>query len=341
MKKSILILLAVTAFFTFSTGDSFAESIMFDRDNNLNRSAFPDMADYSPEKKTDTTTNSTDIPVQPAIWPFSGKDEDDSEQVKQKSTRKAFFLSLLLPGLGETYVGSKRGLIFMFVEAFSWWTYISNTNEGKDLEDDFKLFANANWTYYYNDPADADKYSYWEWLKRTYKMNEFSGGEMQSDEYLKPTDYDEINAHVDKMKDSTGSSVHNLPSTKTQQYYEMIGKYDQFVYGWEDIGDHNSSLVDENKIPNGKYDENTQEIKSPIRIKYMDLRAQSNNKLYDGQRGIHLMIINRVLSAIDAGRLAYHHNKKLESDLSMIRVRVAQKHIIDHNVPMFVVSKKF
>ena len=73
----------------------------------------------------------------------------------------------------------------------------------------------------------------------------------------------------------------------------------------------------------------------------MDLRAQSNNKLYDGQRGIHLMIINRVLSAIDAGRLAYHHNKKLESDLSMIRVRVAQKHIIDHNVPMLVVSKKF
>ncbi|HDY87344.1 MAG TPA: hypothetical protein ENH82_04410, partial [bacterium] len=113
MKKSILILLAATAFFTFSTGDSFAESIMFNRDNNLNCSVFPDMADYSPEKKTDTTDNSTDIPVQPAIWPFSGKDEDDSEQVKQKSTRKAFFLSLLLPGLGETYVGSKRGIIFM------------------------------------------------------------------------------------------------------------------------------------------------------------------------------------------------------------------------------------
>ncbi len=29
--------------------------------------------------------------------------------------------------------------------------------------------------------------------------------------------------------------THSLPSTKTQQYYEMVGKYLQFVYGWKDI----------------------------------------------------------------------------------------------------------
>jgi len=78
-----------------------------------------------------------------------------------------------------------------------------------------------------------------------------------------------------------------------------------------------------------------------LRNTYEDMRDDSNKKLKTGQSGIHLMLINRVLSAIDAARLAYHHNEKIDSELSMVRIRLEQKQIIDHKVPMIVVTKKF
>jgi hypothetical protein len=58
-----------------------------------------------------------------------------------------------------------------------------------------------------------------------------------------------IVSDADEYINDKGDSVsftHHLPATKTQQYYEMIGKYDQFRYGWSDtdylIGKDNSPL---------------------------------------------------------------------------------------------------
>jgi len=344
MKKTIVIAIAFAIINVF-TPDIYAETIMTDKNNNINNIYFPDLTGYSLREKSEETANSSDINIQQAIWPFTGKNESESIRIKPKSTRKAFFLSLLLPGLGETYVGSKRNLIFFGIEALSWWMYISNTNEGKNLEDKFEGFADKYWHYF--DTTDSEgntlSYNYWEWLKRKYEMNEFSYGQniMNPEDYYEPTDYAEINEHI--KNNPKEESVHSLPSTKTQQYYEMIGKYDQFVYGWEDIDNHNlnPSLNDENGEPTYKYDEDTSIIKSPLRTEYMGIRGDSNDKLSAGQRGIHLMMINRIVSAIDAARLAYHHNKGLDSDLSMVRIQFVQKHIIDHKVPMLIFTKKF
>ena len=32
--------------------------------------------------------------------------------------------------------------------------------------------------------------------------------------------------------------THSLPETRSDDYYKMIGMYDQFVYGWDDVHDH-------------------------------------------------------------------------------------------------------
>ena len=130
--------------------------------------------------------------------------------------------------------------------------------------------------------------------------------------------------------------THSLPSTKTQQYYEMIGKYPQFVYGWKDITQYNTTLAD-----SSNYDENIREIKSAMRTKYMSMRHDSNSNLKMGMNGVSLLIVNRVISAIDAARIAYHRNKSMESELSMVRVNLVQKYILDHEVSMLTVSKKF
>jgi len=284
-------------------------------------------------------SSQTDQSLTPSIWPF-GKKDDDAPAVKPKSTRKAFFLSLILPGLGEAYVGSKRSLAFLGVEAVSWWIYSSYTKKGKDKEDDFRLYADTYWHYsdVFDSEGDTLDYDYFRWLKFHFNEIGILPGDLSSnnhaliDSLLKLT-VDNENSNI------SGHAVHNLPPTKTQQYYEMIGKYKQFSYGWEDIEDHTPTIRQgDGSI---KFDEGLSNIVSPMRLHYEDLRDDSNQKIRTGQRGIHLMIINRVVSAIDAARMAYSHNKKMDSELSQIRIQFVQKHIIDNKVPMLIISKKF
>ncbi len=316
--------------------------------------AFPDLSEKSEHQISLDDACETEPVLKTAVWPFSKKDETGSSEVKLKSTRKAFFLSFLLPGLGETYVGSKRGILFLGIEAFSWWVYMSNTNKGNDLEADFQRFANTHW--HYTDPKDSGgadlDHNYWKWLQKRFQ-------ETNQSYDINPYDYKLINEQLKKAEQNSnsairGHSIHNMPSSKTQQYYEMIGKYPQFVYGWEDIDDtiyvedEEGNQIEKLINPTIKHDDGTikfdvaiQDIKSPMRSKYEDMRDDSNKKLKAGQRGIHYMLINRVISGIHAARLAYHHNKKLESELSRIDIYFTEKYVIDNRVPMLMFSKKF
>ncbi|MFC1539395.1 hypothetical protein ACFL6H_08220 [Candidatus Latescibacterota bacterium] len=322
-----------------------ADSIMLIDNNSTNKTIFPDLSE-NPNKEmqydliieknispriisSEYRKINQDMKADQAIWPFSRK-EESSTRLKPKSTRKAFFLSLLMPGLGETYVGSKRGLIFMASEIFAWYVYLTNTNEGKDLETQYIQFAENYWHYENNIHSDGSGlyYNYWDWLVNVYEIDET---EVSFDDYIK----------IKEIVEDGGAS-HSLPPTKDQQYYEMIGKYDHFVYGWEDIIDNNPSLSDEG-VPNETYvpSGETGSIESPLRLEYMGIRGKSNDKLKAGQNGIYIMLLNRIISAIDAGRLAYHHNQKLETDLSKVRIHFTEKYIIDHKVPMIILTKKF
>ena len=289
--------------------------------------AFPDMSDESSDEALYSDAAGNDVKVNQAIWPFGKKDEDSSRK-KPKSTRKAFFLSLLVPGLGETYVGSKRGLLFLGVEAVAWWMYITNTNDGYDIEAEFRAFANDNW-HYIDDPDDPLGHSYWDWLLEKKYV---------SDDTVRPDDYEKINK---ELYDNADISVHHYSGQGSQQDYEMVGKYPQFVYGWSDIVANNSALRDGSGKFNNNFDENIENVESPLRMKYEDMRHESNKSLKAGQRGIHIMIVNRILSAIDAGRLAFRHNKNIESELSSVRMKLVQKKILDNNVTMLTLTKKF
>jgi hypothetical protein len=67
---------------------------------------------------------------------FGGKKEG------LKSGTKAALLSLLLPGAGEIYGGSKtKGKIFMFSEVSLWAGFFAFRTYGDWLEDDYKVYA--------------------------------------------------------------------------------------------------------------------------------------------------------------------------------------------------------
>lgn len=340
--KHIFPLTGMFVILLFFTAGVNADTIMnnhYDSAKVFSANSFPDMTHRSDVENAIETAQETETIHHFSIWPFGKKDDDDSTEFKPKSTRKAFFLSFLLPGLGEAYVGSKRGFLFAGIEIAAWWLYLTNTRKGEDMEADFHDFANLNW--HFTDIVDSQgddlDFNYWKWIQ-------FHLREVGYPDDIDPFEHSVVDSlmeeTVKKSKSSIfGHSVHNLPSKKTQQYYEMIGKYPQFVYGWEDIESLNPTIrQDEGTI---KFDENIRNIKSQLRNEYEDMRYDSNQKLKAGQRGIYIMLFNRVFSAIDAARLAYHHNKKLDSDLSSVRIQFVQKHIIDNEVPMIMVTKKF
>ncbi|MBN1351785.1 hypothetical protein JXJ21_20400 [candidate division KSB1 bacterium] len=176
-----------------------------------------------------------------------------------KSPKRALLFSSLIPGLGEFYSKAYiKSAVFVCAEVALWIAYSNYIKEGDRIEDEFKLFADQNWDY--------DRYAVW------------------------------ISEHADIEK------THEIPFNsdvqtkeninKTQQYYEMIGKYDQFFYGWED------ALYDEYGKRKG------------LRMDYMDLREDSNKELKKATTMVSLVIMNHLVSAVDAAWSAIVYNKK-------------------------------
>ena len=72
----------------------------------------------------------------------------------EKSHKKAFFMSLLVPGWGEYYSGAKyRAAGFLGAEALTWLAWASWRSKGADLREEFRVFADQNW----------DEYRYRQW----------------------------------------------------------------------------------------------------------------------------------------------------------------------------------
>ncbi|NUO82030.1 hypothetical protein HUU05_18310 [candidate division KSB1 bacterium] len=125
----------------------------------------------------------------------------------QRSVKKAFLFSAIVPGSGELYNRSYlSAMAFLGVEVGAWLLYAKFTGRGNELTDEFELYANAHW----------DEQRYWESLARD------SGGRCSASDRACLEDYERE------------SFSHFLPRTKNQTYYENIGKYDQFNAGWDD-----------------------------------------------------------------------------------------------------------
>ncbi len=70
----------------------------------------------------------------------------ENEDLEPKSPTKALLMSAALPGLGELYVGSPRGYIFMGVEAATWITYAAYHSSSNDKEDEMFSYADRHFS---------------------------------------------------------------------------------------------------------------------------------------------------------------------------------------------------
>jgi hypothetical protein len=215
---------------------------------------------------------------------------------KSKSTSKGFLLSMLLPGAGEYYAESKlKAGIFLSLEALFWTGYLSYHNKAGNKENEYKNFADLNWS------------------EQAYKDSMLT---------IYGVDIDTISTGTKLISDyDSVVIVEHLPDSKTQQYYEMVGKYDQFRYGWDDF-DRTNFLT-------------------PHRNFYLNLRDDSN-KLFDNARYTLIAIIgNHILSAFDAVWSVKTYNKK-EGGFSQFNMKLRLVEEYDRNLsPRILLTYKF
>lgn len=191
---------------------------------------------------------------------------------KRLSPGKAFAMSLVVPGLGQFYSGSKvKAAGFLALDVTSWLMHFKYRSDGNDLTDKFNAFADLYWA----------QTRYEEYLSKAYNGK---------------TDDDSI----------TATEVsHHLPDTKTQQYYEMIGKYDQFSWGWDDARLRDSSIDQFTTMfpavaSNIPYSEH--------RLEYEIMRDDANKKFDASDKWLIVSLANHIISAFDALISAKRHN---------------------------------
>lgn len=203
----------------------------------------------------------------------------------KKSPVLAGLFSLVIPGTGELYSGSYwlAGL-FAALEGAGWYFNASQTGKGDDKTAEFEVYADQHWS--------AVKYA--EWLNANAKN--FPGGEnavqidINSDESLphwQRVNWDQM--HETEM--AIPQFSHKLPPHGDQQYFELIGKYNQYSYGWDDktSGDY--------WYPSARFEY------------YSGLRGDANSFYDTADTILNLIILNHVLSAIDAAWAAARFNQ--------------------------------
>jgi len=204
-----------------------------------------------------------------------------TSEVKHKSPYLAAGLSLILPGLGEYYVGDQiwRGIIFTSLDAVLWYGHYTYLARGDDSTAAFQAFADTNWL--------STKYSD--------SLNMLLGEIHRDYRIYDGNDFSQINRAEDTLAQSNISRVpmsHRLPPRGSQQYYELISKYIQFTYGWRDAYDD---------VPEH----------SAMYQQHATMRANMNAQYETADYFLFGLILNRVLSAIDAVLLTKDHNSAI------------------------------
>jgi hypothetical protein len=201
----------------------------------------------------------------------------------------------VVPGAGEYYNGQKiRAGAFLAVDALLWTGYFIYHKKGSNREDEYEAFANDNYTW-------QNFIIAWDQLPEEDKTT-----------YSHRMPWDEAS---------------NQPNFN-HEYYENIGKYDQFQVGWNDI-DYSPWDIRDTTEAGG--------IMSPLRSEYLDMRKQANDYFSNATTAAMISIANHVISAFDAAIGAKRFNKGGKQ----YSLNLKTKNIDGKTTPFLTLTAKF
>jgi len=208
--------------------------------------------------------------------------------------------SLAIPGAGQlrTEQYTKAAVFFSAEIALIVYAVVSNNNGDKKTTE-FQAYAEAHWS--------AERYARWivNYGGADYKPTDVSHIDISA--VKNNHDFSTINEWESGLH-TTGFS-HQLPVYQSQQYYELIGKYHQFKFGWDTYPDLNNDGVPDSD--GGSYDNL---LSSEKQFKnYAVERGKANDYYYAASFAASALVINHVLSAADAFFSTNSYNKEISA----------------------------
>ncbi len=263
----------------------------------------------------------------------------DELKGRYKNPRKALFLSLLVPGVGQMYVGGStatyvRGGVYMALEVLMWsgWGYFSIHKYNQQV-DKYKNFAKNHYSIGRYEVAMRELYNTGGSLYGSEFANRYMGTRKSFCEaiygnatyggcYSEGLLFDKDTKHAGNFvngynldeKITLRDEIKGVKGfDKESEVFQLISE-SSYVLGWDDVtgaavvssldlSDPNSETVSLGESDNLK--------------KYRSMRSKANDYADMQAWFIGGLILNHIVSAVDAALTANAHNKVLyEEDVS-------------------------
>ena len=206
-----------------------------------------------------------------------------------ENSNDAMMRSFLIPGWGQ--IKNKDPLwkpaIFLGVELLGIYSFYNYDKKAELVRYDFESFADQHWTLetWYNNTKKIFPNKWKEILIGTHKLElNINGNYYYSDELV---------SLLEK---------HQWPNIKVirdRDFYENIGKYDQFVGGWDDPYD--DPFDQKGKWYTFKKGSYESIILTDQKDYYRGLRDESNALKHYAKYAVSIVMINHLFSGIEAG----------------------------------------
>ena len=210
------------------------------------------------------------------------------DSLLQPLPTKAMFKSLLIPGWGQYQNKDDiwKTVAFISVEIAGIISSIQLTNKAENIRHDFEKYGDEHWTLerWYNNSRLIFPNNWKNILVGTHKLSLNINGNY----YFT----DELSNLIEIYR------WNDISVIRDRDFYENIGKYDQFVGGWDDKYDNPFD---------GKgnwYTIQKENVESIILTKnknyYRELRHESNQLKHYSRYAVTTIMFNHIISGLDA-----------------------------------------
>jgi len=228
---------------------------------------------------------------------FEIDDSTTSIVFKKRSPMLAAGMSVILPGAGQFYNEDYwKTAIFAVIEVAAIYTAVSYNSKGDDQTTSYENFANSadGWT--------VDKYANWSVDNATRLNPEIPEGDPILDIF--DSDGEVVWNKLNDLETTIGGYYsHRLAPYNDQQYYEMIGKYQQFNPGWDDF--------------NYDDDYNYGDPLTPTFLWYADERGKANSYYDTSNLAVKILVANHIISAVEAALASNSYNRSFNAEVKL------------------------
>ena len=224
-------------------------------------------------------------------------ENETSVVIKKKPPILAAGLSAIIPGAGQFYNDDYwKSAIFVVVEVATIITAISYNTKGNDQTKSYQNFANSEKGW------NVNKYAHWSVDNASRINSEIKEGNPILNIF--DSNGDVVWNKLNSLETKIGSWYsHQLAPFDDQQYYEMIGKYQQFNPGWADFNYSDAYTYGDPLTKTFLW--------------YADERGEANSYYDISNLAVKILVANHIISAVEAAFSANRYNKKLNAEVKM------------------------